>query len=143
MIPETSGLIETEIILEEPSSRTFFINFDEGRLGFDFDGEGGSSVFIDDLKAMRQTVFCILNTERYEHLIYSWDYGSEMRDLTGMDEDIVLSEIERRITVALLEDSRIISVGDFEFEEDKKQTSCAFRVSTIYGDLVMEQEVDV
>lgn len=142
MIPETSGLIESEeIILEEPSSKTYLIDFDQKCLRLSFD-EGDSNGFIDDLKAMEQAVFCMLNTERYEHLIYSWDYGSELQDIIGMDTDIVLSEIERRVTEALMEDSRILSVDDFDFETNKKEVVCTFSVSTIYGDLEMEQEVE-
>lgn len=142
MIPETSGLIESEeSILEEPSSKTYLIDFDEKCLRLSFD-EGDSDGFIDDLKAMEQAVFCILNTERYECLIYSWDYGSELQDVIGMDTDIVLSEIERRITEALLADSRILSVDDFDFETNKKEVLCTFSVSTIYGDLEIEQEVE-
>lgn len=142
MIPETSGLIESEeIILEEPSSKTYLIDFDQKCLRLSFD-EGNSNGFIDDLKAMEQAVFCMLNTERYEHLIYSWDYGSELQDIIGMDTDIVLSEIERRVTEALMEDSRILSVDDFDFETNKKEVVCTFSVSTIYGDLEMEQEVE-
>lgn len=143
MIPETSGLIETEIIFEEPSSRTFLIDFDQKCLGLAIDEEGKNSIFIDELKAMQQAVFCILKTERYEDLIYSWDYGAELWDLVGMDMDIVQSETERRITEALLADSRIISVDNFEFEIEKKQMLCTFGVSTIFGELEIEQEVIV
>lgn len=142
MIPETNGLIESEeIILEEPSSKTYLIDFDEKCLRLSFD-EGDSNGFIDELKAMEQAIFCILNTERYEYFIYSWDYGAELQDIIGMDTDIVLSEIERRITEALMEDSRILSVDDFDFETNKKEVVCTFCVSTIYGDLEMEQEVE-
>ncbi len=142
MIPETSGLIESEeIVFEEPSSKTYLIDFDQKCLRLSFD-EGDSNGFIDDLKAMEQAVFCMLNTERYEHLIYSWDYGSELQDIIGMDTDIVLSEIERRVTEALMEDSRILSVDDFDFETNKKEVVCTFSVSTIYGDLEMKQEVE-
>ena len=143
MIPETSVFLEIdEVALEEPSSQTYLIDFDEKHLRLSFDEEDGNG-FIDGLEAMRQAVFFVLNTERYEHLIYSWEYGSELWDVIGMDMDIALSEIERRITEALLEDSRILSVDDFEFEVKKKEVSCAFSVSTIFGDLEMEQEVIV
>ena len=143
MIPETSVLIEPdEITLEEPSSQTYLIDFNENRLRLSFDTEN-SNGFLDGLAAMRQAVFCILNTERYEHLIYSWDYGAELQELIGMDADIVLPEIERTITEALMADSRILSVDDFEFEQNKKAVVCTFRVSTIFGDLEMEQEVIV
>lgn len=129
------------LFLRRPSSKTYLIDFDKKCIRLSFD-EGGSDGFIDELKAMEQAIFCILNTERYEQLIYSWEYGSELQDIIGMDEDIILPEIERRVTEALLEDSRILSVGDFDFERNKKEINCTFSVSTIYGDLEMKQEVE-
>ena len=41
-----------------------------------------------------------------------------------------------------MEDSRILSVDDFDFETNKKEVVCTFSVSTIYGDLEMKQEVE-
>ena len=32
----------------------------------------------DGLSAIAQTIYFILNSERYEHIIYSWDYGIEL-----------------------------------------------------------------
>ena len=143
MIPETNGLIESEeIFLEEPSSKTYLIDFDKKCLCISSD-EGDDKGFIDELKAMEQAVYCILNTERYEYVIYSWDYGSELQDVIGMDTDIVLSEIERRVTEALMADSRILSVDNFNFETNKREVTCTFSVSTIYGDLEMKQEVEI
>lgn len=143
MIPETNGLIESEEnFLEEPSSKTYLIDFDKKCLCISSD-EGDDKGFIDELKAMEQAVYCILNTERYEYVIYSWDYGSELQDVIGMDTDIVLSEIERRVTEALMADSRILSVDNFNFETNKREVTCTFSVLTIYGDLEMKQEVEI
>lgn len=146
MVPETSGFVEEEeYILEEPSSRTYFIDFDRKCINLNKyeSGQGDEENFIDSVKAMEQAIFCILNTERYEYLIYSWDYGVEMQEIIGIDEDILLSEIERRITEALLSDSRVVSVYNFDFEKNKKEVLCNFSVSTIYGDLEIEQEVEI
>lgn len=35
------------------------------------------------IEAVKQSVFCILNTERFEHIVYSWNYGREFTDLYG------------------------------------------------------------
>ena len=38
------------------------------------------SIFVgraDDVKAIEQAIIKIINTERYEYEIYSWDYGIE------------------------------------------------------------------
>ena len=68
----------------------------------------------DELDAVQQAVYKILNTERYNYPIYSWDYGIELRDLFGQPIPWVYPELERRITEALTWDDRINSVTDFE-----------------------------
>ena len=36
---------------------------------------------MDETEAVRQAAIKILNTERYENEIYSWNYGIELKDL--------------------------------------------------------------
>ena len=38
---------------------------------------------IDQLDAVAQACYKILNTERYVHVIYSWNYGVELQELFG------------------------------------------------------------
>lgn len=38
---------------------------------------------VDGTEADRQAILKILNTERYENEIYSWNYGIETQDLRG------------------------------------------------------------
>lgn len=38
---------------------------------------------VDQIKAVEQAIFLILNVERYEWLIYSWNYGVELKQLFG------------------------------------------------------------
>lgn len=133
MIPQNYLSTEEVLSSEKMPSQTFLIDFDEGQMGG----------FADGLDALRQTVFCILNIERYEHLIYSWDYGVEFEDLFGLEADEVLPEIEHRITDALLQDDRIVEVGDFSFEMGRGTVSCTFRVETVFGELFWQQEVGV
>ena len=98
----------------------------------------------DGLEAVKQSVFKILNTERYEHLIYSWNYGIELVDLFGKPVMFVCPEIERRVKEALLQDDRITSVTDFNFDTSKKRVvSVTFTVRTIFGDLNEEMVVNI
>lgn len=97
--------------------------------------------FVDGLEAIKQAVFLILNIERYEYPIYSWDFGVELKDLIGQDVDYVMAEAKRRITEALLQDDRIEEVDDFEFEVNKSKVQITFTVYTNYGSF--EQEVEV
>lgn len=96
---------------------------------------------IDDLEAVKQAIFLILNVERYEHLIYSWNYGIELKELIGEDIAYAYPEIKRRTTEALIQDDRILDVDDFEFVKDKEGVEVSFVVHTIYGDLLEEMGV--
>ena len=92
---------------------------------------------------MKQVVYKILNTERYEHIIYSWNYGVELRDLFGEPVNYVISEIERRIKEALLQDDRITKVNEFEFEVVRRGVvHTKFTVHTIFGDIQEEKVVN-
>lgn len=97
----------------------------------------------DKLQAMAQAIYLILNTERYEHLIYSWNYGVELSDLIGLQSSFVLPEIKRRITEALLQDTRITAVDNFEFERVKDKTHVTFTAYTIFGQIEADKEIAV
>lgn len=98
--------------------------------------------FSDGLEAMRQAVFKILQTERYQYpCIYSANYGVELWDLIGQPIPYVLPEIQRRVTEALLWDERIESVDSFGFQVQKSRVLAAFTVHTIFGDIEAEKAV--
>lgn len=101
------------------------------------------SGFVDDLEAMKQAVYLILNSERFLHIIYSWDYGIELMSLYGKPMPYVISELTRRITEALTEDDRISSVTDFNFEREGNELHVTFVVTTDKGRIQSELEVEV
>lgn len=96
---------------------------------------------VNDLEEVKQAIYFILNTERYDYLIYPWEYGVELKDLVGQPISYVIPELERRITEALMQDDRIENVSDFEFQKEKRKIHVTFVVSTIFG--TIESEVDV
>ena len=88
-------------------------------------------------------VFKILNTERYQYIIYSWNYGIELLDLYGEPVTYVCPELERRITEALVQDDRIDSVDSFVFNVLEKRTvKVTFTVHTIFGGIEAEKVVN-
>ncbi len=98
---------------------------------------------VDDTAAIRQAVLKILSTEKYEHEIYSWDYGIVLEDLFGMPMDDVMSRLEGRITEALTVDDRIDSVEDFRAERTgKREIRCTFKIVTSDGEEI-EEETEV
>ncbi len=109
MIPQTQDDLKTGFVVEYLPSQTFKMRRNMETI----------SGLIDDLKSVEQAVFLILNTERYEWLIHSWNYGVELQSLVGKDVEFCIPEIERRVREALLQDDRITSVQDFEFEVNR------------------------
>ena len=99
--------------------------------------------YTDDLEAIQQSIYLILNTERYKYIIYSWDYGIELIDLFGQPMSYVIAEIPRRITDALLQDNRITNVTNFEFEINNHKIHTTFTVETESGNVETELEVSV
>lgn len=98
----------------------------------------------DETEAMKQAVYKILMTERYGSIIYSGNYGIELKDLFGQPVSYVCPELERRITDALLWDKRIESVDNFEFDLSKKGVvSVRFNVRTVFGSFESERQVNI
>lgn len=125
MIPSGEILLDDDFTIVDQPSKTYKIDFDKKII----------NGYIDGIEAVKQSIFKILNTERYKYVIYSWNYGIEIDDLFGEPVDYVCPELTRRITDALLQDTRILSVGDFNFETKKRgKISVNFTVKTIYGD---------
>lgn len=98
---------------------------------------------IDELDAIVQACYKILNTERYQYVIYSWNYGIELQDLFGKPIPYVYSELPRRIKEALIQDDRINSVEDFELSYDKGNVLAKFTVKTNLGNIEMDKEVNI
>lgn len=102
------------------------------------------SGYVDDVEAYKQAIYKLLNTERYEHIIYSWNYGVELKDLFGEPIPYVVPELERRITEAVMADERTESVSDFEFDTSKSGVvHVKFKASSIYGEVDLEKTVEI
>lgn len=133
MIPSTNTILSQDLEVETLPSKNY-------KMQIEHDVING---FCDELEAMKQVVFKILNTERYQHIIYSWDYGIELLDLYGEPVTYVCPELERRITEALVQDDRIDSVDSFAFDVLEKRTvKVTFTVHTIFGGIEAEKVVN-
>lgn len=134
MIPSTAGFLAQNFEIKEQPSLTY-------RMDLNGDSVRG---FVDKIEAMRQGIFRVLNTERYQYIIYPWYYGVETLDLYGEPVTYVCPELERRITEALLIDARVISVTDFEYDlEVKGVVHATFTVNTIYGAIKADKKVNI
>jgi len=133
MIPQTGDDLRQDFVFVTLPSKTFKMSHDTLTI----------SGTIDQIQAVEQAVFLILNTERYFWLIFSWNYGVELHDLIGKDPEYCIPEIERRIREALLQDDRITAVENFQFEIDKKKVLTTFTVISIFGNINVEKVVEI
>ncbi|KYG88984.1 hypothetical protein A0U40_13220 [[Bacillus] sp. KCTC 13219] len=98
--------------------------------------------YVDELEAMKQAIFLMLSIERYNHIIYSWNFGVQFNDLFGKPTYYVASEVKRRIREALLQDDRINEVDSFIVTAHKNKVHIQYTARTIYGDVTGEREVE-
>ena len=134
MIPSASAFFEQNFEIDEQPTLTYQMNLNRKSI------QG----YTDELEAMKQAIFKILSTERYQYIMYSGNYGIELLDLYGEPITYVCPELERRITEALTWDERIESVDDFEFDTSKKgEILVTFIAHTVYGDVAAERTVNV
>ena len=133
MIPEGASFFREDFEVGEEPSRNYRMDI------------GGQAVRgkVDGLAAMEQAIFKILSTERYQYLIYSWDYGVELSDLFGEPVSYVCPELERRIAEALLQDDRVEGVDGFEFEISGGMVKAMFTLHTVFGSMEAGKEVAV
>lgn len=134
MIPLTRGLLTEDFEMKEQPSQTY---------GMDLNGDCVRG-WVDGREAVKQAVFRILQTERYQYVIYPWWYGIETLDLYGEPVNRVCAELERRIREALTVDGRITGVTDFEYDISVKGVVRAFfTIHTVFGDVAGEREVKI
>lgn len=126
MIPGGSETIFAETV--EKPSKTFAI---------------GSPGYIDQIEAVKQTVLVILDVNRFDNPVVSWNFGNELNKLLGQPMDLAITEAERYIREALTQDDRINDVVDFEFTKQGSSLLASYRILTIYGDFTQESEVSI
>ena len=131
MIPNVQNNMARVSITTMPS-KTFKIN----------DNETITSM-TDGKEAVKQAIYLILSTPRYQHIIYSWNYGHELNNLIGKPISYVIPVTEDRIKDALMQDDRITDVTDFIFEKQGPALHVKFTAKTIFGPIETEVNVDV
>lgn len=99
--------------------------------------ENGEFKIVEGNEAIKVWIYLSLLTPNKQYPIYSWDYGSEVKELIGKNYTKALTEAEaqRLIEECLLINPYItdIQVTDTSFKDST--LTCNVKVTTIYGDL--------
>ena len=132
MIP-ANGFLDRDYKIVEQGSQTFYLDINRNVVFGYTDGQ----------EAMKQAIYLALSTERYQYIIFSRNYGIELLDLYGKQMTYVLPELKRRIAEALLQDTRIKSLDDFEFKVDRNKILTTFTAVTVHGSIPIEKAVAI
>ena len=98
--------------------------------------ENGELRIIEGNEAIKVWVYKALLIQRYQNLIYSWDYGSELMDLIGKayTPSLTKEEAKRYIKEALEINPYILEVNISEIDFKDSVLSADIKILTIYGE---------
>lgn len=129
MLPQNNNLLNRGIEVQSSASKTYFIDTKNNEM----------KGITDGLEALKQAIYLILSIQRYDYIIYSWNYGIELNDLFGKPTAYACAVLPSRIKQALIQDDRIQNVCDFVTRVEGETVFIKFTVCSIFG--VFEQEV--
>lgn len=132
-LPTASIDLSAGVTFVSQPSRTWYINKETNRIQGECDG----------WQSVRQAVEIILNVERFRWQIYSPYSGMQWDGLIGQDPGYVASELQRRITDALLMDDRVRGISDFVYTVEGNTLRASLTVNTVYGDTQTSVEVNI
>ena len=99
----------------------------------------GSPKIVYKNEAIKVWIYKAIKTNRYQHEIYSWDYGCEIESLIGKGFEIgfIKSETQRYIEEALLINPYITKINKIDVEFSKDVLTAYVDLETVYGRLDM------
>lgn len=82
-------------------------------------------------------VWLALQTPRYDHYIYSWDYGQEFEQIIGKgySKAYTDSELEAMIGSCLSVNPYIEQIKEFESESNGDELIASFKIETTFGEV--------
>lgn len=125
---------ELEEDAEEYYPREYEIDFSTGKL---------TGRIVEGAQALAVWAYLVLQVERYRFYTYSWDYGSELKNLIGYtySEEYVQTEVNRMVTECLEINPYINGIENLEVARDKETLHIRFTIVTDYGNEEVEASV--
>ena len=133
MVPQISGGI--------PATGIRYFSYPSFTFRYTPDNIAGN---VDGVEAIKQTILHVLSTERYDYLIYSKDYGVELRQFIGKGIGFLRETVEDVLRDALLQDDRISGVTVTQItQEGVDAVHIEMTVTTTAGNIHTGVEISV
>ena len=131
--PFISPPIDLETINEFPTYREIAWDFENNEPII----ENGEFKIVEENEAVKVWAYLALMTNNKQYPIYSWDYGSEVKELIGKNytKALVEAEAKRLIEECLLINPYILSVDVTSTSFKDSTLTCDIKITTIYGDM--------
>ena len=99
--------------------------------------ENGEFKIVEGNEAIKTWVYLALLTPNKQYPIYSWDYGSEVKELIGKNytKALTKAEAQRLIEECLIINPYIVDVQVVDTYFKENTLTCDIKITTIYGDL--------
>ena len=113
---------------EQKTPKEYGIDFGTGQL------TGGT---VEGKEAIKVWIWLALQTPRYRHYIYTWDYGNELEGLSGQgySEEHTEAEAQWMVEDCLLVNEAIEGISEFSISIENDALTISFVANTIYGDI--------
>ena len=120
-------------IEEEKELEEYEVDFESGKL---------TGRKISGKEAVKQWIHIALSIDRYHYTQYSWEYGSELRELIGKhyDEAYIMTEAKRMVEEAVMQNEKNNRNPDFRCSMKCSTLTMSFTAETIYGEIGGERK---
>ena len=131
--PFISPPAELEVLNEFPVYREIAWDFESNQPII----ENGEFKILEGNEAIKVWIYLALMTNNKQYPIYSWDYGSEVKELIGKNytKALVEAEAKRLIEECLLINPYILEVDVTSTSFKDSVLTCDIKITTIYGDM--------
>ena len=99
--------------------------------------KNGEFKIVEENEAIKVWVYLALLTNNKQYPIYSWDYGTEVKELMGKNytKALIEAEAKRLIEECLLINPYILEVEVVNTSFVDSALTCDIKITTIYGDM--------
>ena len=129
MIQPEATTVETELPLYREVDWDFELNIPIYK--------NGSPSIVTGVRAVLVWAWNALNTQRYRHEIYTWDYANEVEQLIGqpLTDDLKRSEAARFVRECLMINPYITDVRDIIVSFENEAATIVCKIITVYGEV--------